>query len=304
MEKVFAIILLVISAAATATEIPAPMGNDVTEEFHAIWQNPDIGWNHESLAALRTYKIIIVPGFMARPAVHMHKFMNETLQWLQANSVNAEIIDVAPMGTPEQNGQTIMTAVEHSPLPALIIADSKGGIDFVAGILARQNLMSKVKGIISLQVPYYGTPLADLVDSNSLLTNGLNLIFSRWGGTEQALHSLRTDIRSVYMEQYHSEMQMLLQRIPIVAIACWKNPVPGKWDTLFKQTRDYMYYRLRLENDGLVPWKSEVYPGSDFVKIEGLDHLTTTGNSGFITFDRTRFSKTIVYMLLLRVHGF
>ena len=64
--------------------------------------------------------------------------------------------------------------------------------------------------------------------------------------------------------------------------------------------RDYML-RRGMDNDGLVPVESAVLPGSDYIKLRGVDHMVPVMDvDAVLKFDRRRFTKTLLLMIISR----
>jgi hypothetical protein len=69
--------------------------------------------------------------------------------------------------------------------------------------------------------------------------------------------------------------------------------------TLLGLFRDVLA-RLGFASDGVVPEQSAILPGTDFVLLPGLDHLTTVAYSPFTPFDRVSFNRALLMMVLGR----
>jgi hypothetical protein len=86
----------------------------------------------------------------------------------------------------------------------------------------------------------------------------------------------------------------------MISFASWKDEEHNKIDTLLELPRDYMLSR-GLNNDGLVPVESAVLPGSDYIKLRGVDHIVPVmAADTVLKFDRRRFTKTLLLMILSR----
>jgi subtilisin family serine protease len=160
--------------------------------------------------------------------------------------------------------------------------------------------MQKVRGWVSIQGPFLGTPIADRIMASGKLEPFLSALLRFMDGSLDALASLTTANRSDYLDRGKTAIASLVSRVPIICFGSWKEPaVPKKWDTLLKPSRDWLA-QLGFKNDGLIPAESSVLTGADYVLVEGVDHAAPV-MSARMPFDRVRFTKTLLEMLLRRL---
>ncbi len=174
-------------------EAPAPApyevnkrapGTDVTAQFKAILNAAASGRGQEDEAEykkLSGYRILFVPGFMTNPSIDpallykpgadrlkpgkglLPTYFEEQIVWLRSLGLDAGIVDIESEAGIKHNASLIEAAISLSPKPVLIISHSKGGLDTLEALIQRPDLRGKVRGMVSIQSPYYGTPIADWV---------------------------------------------------------------------------------------------------------------------------------------------
>lgn len=178
----------------------------------------------------------------------------------------------------------------------IIISHSKGSLDTLEGFVSTPMLESKVAGWLTIQAPFYGSPIADAVIEGDLRAFA-NELLHKLGGTPESLENLNTKDRKAYMSQNALIIESITNAIPILSFASHKDDTNG-YDTLLEPLRNFMLDSHEVKNDGLVPWKSAVLPNSSYVHVEGVDHAVPVMYCTFIEYDRVRFLKTTIKMLL------
>ena len=192
----------------------------------------------------------------------------------------------------------ISAAVEASPLPVIIIGHSKGGLDTLEALITNRALLKKVRGVVTIQTPFSGTPVADYMSSQNVLRKVAIKLLYKLGGTEEVMKQLGTAERKSYLLARRGEIAEIIAAVPVISLGTWKDKsVNG--DTRLKLLRDAML-RRGLRNDGLVPLDSALLPGADHIKLGGLSHTVTVTPSKRIPFDRIKFTKALLLMILNR----
>ena len=93
----------------------------------------------------------------------------------------------------------ISAAVEASPLPVIIIGHSKGGLDTLEALITNRALLKKVRGVVTIQTPFSGTPVADYMSSQNVLRKIAIKLLYKLGGAEEVMKQLGTVERKSYL---------------------------------------------------------------------------------------------------------
>jgi hypothetical protein len=141
--------------------------------------------------------------------------------------------------------------------------------------------------------------VADYVIKNRGLDTLMTRFLLRMGGSIDSMVNLTTADRKAYMAANAAAISSIIKTVPIISVATWIDPDGDKPDTKLKPLRNAML-KLGLKNDGLVPVDRAILPGTDYIKIPGLDHGATIKQTKNIAFDRARFAKAVFSMLLSR----
>jgi len=286
---------------------PAVPGPDVTAAYESAFARAGASADADMAARLKDYKVIFVPGFLSDfdpaelhiPYVTFHHkiYFDEQLAWLKGLGVENTRLFMKSEDAVAENAPTVQAAIRASDRPVILIAHSKGGLDTLEALISDRSLLAKVRGLITLQSPYYGTPIADYVVSHSTLDDIAVALLLKMGGNKESMINLTTTDRQPYMKGNVAGVQDVVSAIPVLTVATWKDPVPGQKDMRLKPLRDFML-RRGLRSDGLVPVASALLPGSAHIKEGGLDHTVTVRPSAYIALDRIRMTRALLQTLL------
>ncbi len=270
---------------------------DSTGEYDSIWENIDCYFGYKAVNDLRDYKVIFVFGLLSD--LYKEKFTNGYVKWLRKMGIDCERADIESEEAPSYNVPAITRAIELSDKPVIIIARSKGGLDVLYTLVENEHLLNKIRGIIMIQTPFFGSPLADYILNNSILNTAVVKTLKALGGSKKFLSSLATDKREEYYRQNREAITRIAGSVPFISFASWKENEPRRLDTILELPRNIME-KAGIANDGLVPVKSAILPETDYIMKSGIDHIVTVRSVRILPFDRFRFMKTLLAMLLAR----
>lgn len=258
-----------------------PEGRDLTQELF----EPSEKSLEELKPQLQDLNFVLVAGFFSDFAstverTRFDRALNLKPQFFDQINVLKELelpyslLDIESEAGPELNAELIkdklLSLPDHS---VALITHSKGCIDALEAFLLYPELRKKIRFWIPLQGPFMGSPAADLALSHPSWLKSMDRILKWMGGSIDSLISISVEFRITHMLALEDELQQILEEVPILSVATSKPDEKGKWDTRFEPFfRDWLL-KKGVENDGIVPWKSAIYPSSHFVHIEGLDHL-------------------------------
>lgn len=274
---------------------PAAAGADLTPEYLDAYRR-DCAFDAVHAAVLRRHKVLLVSGYFGDvdPA-----YFADQLRWLASLGVERERVAVRSRQSPAINAPIVAAAIRASAKPVLLITHSKGSVDTLEALRADPSLRAKVKGWISLQGAFLGTPLADWLLDGSLIDPVAAIVILQFlGGTSESAQGLTTTASRAWYREHAAEIDALLKEVPAVAFASALEGTPGaRARTLLEIPRALMS-RQGIASDGLVPVDAEVLPGMDFVKVAGVDHIAPV-MPALEPFDRVHMTKA----LLLAMRG-
>ena len=294
----------VAQAPASASVMAAKNPSDLTQDYLSAFED-DGELGGTDIRRLRAFKVLLVPGFLSN---RYPVYFDDQLAWLKSVRIEAEYVKLNSEAEPETNAKTIGARVRASEKPVLILSHSKGSLDVWTAMVAEPDLASGpngVKGWISLQGAFLGSPVADFIVDHSL--TGPELGSRLWeliGGTRQSLLSLTTKSAMDRFSRGKDASKSLAEAVPIIAFAS-RGPSrsPGLSHKVLSQFGEWM---LPIASDGLVPVDRAWLPGMSYIDATGIDHadpvmrdaLATPGSEDF---DRIRMTKALFSLLLRRM---
>lgn len=285
--------LLTASYAAGADDTRA--GRDKTHAFLQAYAN-SCAFGAAHLKALRGYEVLLVPGYLGN--LYPDYFIDQ-LRWLASAGVPHRKIDIAAGNNIEVNGALIATALHAATRPVLLITHSKGSVDTLHALLSEPALRGKVKGWISLQGAFLGSPVADKLLDGSLLNPLLaTLVLNFFGSTQASAQGLTTAQSLAYYRKHSAAIERLLREVPVIAFASALDTPPGPEPRSSLEIPYDMMAREGIRNDGLIPLDAAVLPGMDFVKLSGVDHIAPVMPAR-LPFNRVRMTQALLLTLPL-----
>lgn len=234
------------------------------------------------VARLRAGRVIFVGGLMkqlaeaasamvARP-IGFAGYFDVQRAALEAQGIDAVELDVDSEGSTSTNAVEVALAIGASPGPVTLVTHSKGSLDALAALIANPALYAapRVQAWVSLQAPFYGSPLADL-NSRDPLVRALTgyLLKDGFGGSPDTLLEMRVSTRRIYQRANAAAIRAVVQAVPTV---CYGSYLTDQMPSLFRITWLICKFAGEPRNDGLVGLTSAHLPGTLRVDEAGVDH--------------------------------
>jgi hypothetical protein len=160
-----------------------------------------------------------------------------------------------------------------------------------------------VKGWVSIQGAFFGTPVADLLLDGSLLNPMVSTaILGLFGGTKESAQGLTTGASLAYYRDHTAAISMVVRDVPAVAFASALDDTPGADAKTLLEIPLELMRREGVRSDGVVPIDNAVLPGMDFVKVSGVDHFAPV-MPALQRFDRVRMTKALLIALRAPFRG-
>lgn len=238
--------------------------------------------------------VTFIPG-MFNPFINtfLGTYFIDQMEYLDRRDVPYSILPVHTEGSIEVNARTIYEELQDKE-NVVAFGHSKGGVDLLHALIRYPELRSKFRKIVFMQCPFYGTPLADFAlqsEAGTLATKGLFRILLR--GDIDAIKELSQKERSIYMLNHASSIQEIISLIEIECIGSAKLPERGRFDSILKIPRDFIQYKFKLPNDGMIPMESALIKGSKTRVYNDLDHASAVIRLTPQFFDRRAFSHEV-----------
>jgi len=274
-------------------------GVDRTREYLDAYGS-DCAFGAAHVQVLRRHKVLLVPGYFG----NLHPtYFAEQLRWLASIGVDRERVAVTPGKSVAINAPIVAAAIRDSAQPVILVTHSKGSVDALEALRAEPSLRPKVKGWVSLQGAFFGSPVADLLLDGSLLDPVVaTAILWIFGGTKEAAEGLTTGASRAYYRDHAAAIGAVVREVPAIAFASTLDGTSGApTKTLLEIPRELMW-REGIRSDGLVPTDAAVLPGMSFVKISGIDHIAPV-MPALERFDRVRMTKALLLVVRAPFRG-
>lgn len=273
---------------------PAATGGDLTRAYlDAYHDNCAFGTAHA--AWLRGHKVLLVPGYLGDL---YPDYFNDQLRWLSSIGVAREKLPIHSGQSVRVNGPIIAAAIAHSSKPVILITHSKGSIDALEALLSDVNARRKVRGWLSLQGTFFGSPVADKLLDGSLLNPLVStLILGFLGGTQESAQGLTTGTARAYYRSHAAAIAPLLREVPALAFASAVGSTREDQPSTALEIPHQLMAREGIRNDGLVPLESALLPGMNYVKVSGVDHIATVMPARR-PFSRVRMTQALLLALI------
>jgi len=244
---------------------------DVTEEFYCVLEKgPD-------MLPLR-HSYLLVPGLCGDL---LPGYFSDTLSRFSALGVKAAMSSIDSTAGVCENAAAVRRDVLdlHSATgkPVVIIGHSKGGLDAAAALaLYEAEIVPCTRGLITVQSPYGGTPIASDLLADAAVSDWLEDAMRRYIRTDsQAVRDLTHESRRNFLEEHP-----LPASVPCVSF----HSATDGGGSVCGATAAYINGRYGEESDGLVTRRDAEVPGSWVVRYrEEMDHTVPVFPHGILS---------------------
>jgi hypothetical protein len=233
-------------------------------------------------ARLRGGRVIFIGGLLRRLADALARMVGQPIgisgyfdaqrAALEAQGIATLELDIASEGPITANAAEIARAITTAPGPVTLVTHSKGSLDALAALIGDPALAAppRIAAWISLQAPFYGSPLADLNARDPLVRDLTGyLLRYGFGGSPDTLLELRVSVRRLYQQAHAAAIRELVRTVPTV---CYGSYLTDEMHTLFRITWLICKFEGEPRNDGLVGVESAHLPDALQVTEAGVDH--------------------------------
>ncbi len=278
--------------------------HDLSEHFkHHFELGGENLLNSKDIAELKKYKIIFIPGYFSdftvnwTPVKYFKSAQDVLLKRGLIETIDFERKLLYSQSPTEENIPYIKDWIEQSPKKVIIIGHSKGGRDTLMTIAKHPSLQSKVAGIITIQSPFKGTPLASAISNSYWMSLGFNSLLRLMGGHRDSLLEFNDDIACAQFEKIKNDLHQF--EFPIVNFASYLYDNQDMSIFVLRPFYNMMkglYEKNNVLSDGLVPTLSALLPENKniyHIIAGGYDHtdlVVSYGSRG----QRKKFFESIL----------
>ncbi|OUR93717.1 hypothetical protein A9Q84_19845 [Halobacteriovorax marinus] len=259
-------------------------GIDISKEYLLTkTQIQNESFNGELLKSyLKNQTVLLIPGVLsqsfsstASQRIKLNLVLGEIFDdhenWLIEEDVNYEKIELESEASPEENADFIIEVLEDMPDNIIIFTHSKGGIDTFQALSKKPELLEKISGIITVQTPFKGSPIAEDFSNNFLTRQLGNWLFNLLGGSPEGIDSLTQSASKKRNEILEDQYKYIISKVPVINFGSFKEDTFG-WDSPLELFRD-IADKKSGPNDGVVPLTSAFLDETYQVTEANVDHL-------------------------------
>jgi len=244
----------------------------LTEKFNIIYKSVNEDQYQQLPPIFQSIRVILVPGLFTN---QYPGYMGCHLRYFTKLGIEHHKIPLNTSASVSTNAEAICEFLLKfdDTKKFVIIGHSKGGVDSTAAItLNPEKLIPKIAGMILVQSPYAGTPLAEDVTHRSDFFSFLKSAFGRLNIDPNALEDLSYTKRM----EFFANKEYPSKHIPTLSLISFTESRKSPMYPLIKHIKnDYNIF-----SDGLVTSCDAKVPGGSFVLLEGIDHGGTVFGIG------------------------
>lgn len=246
-------------------------------------------------------KAIFIPGIFAGTVSKLFgPYFKDQISVLGSMGIRSEIAPIFQ----EQKREllrleliTYLTNICEKEQEVVVITHSKGGVDILDTLIYAPNLVGKIKKVITIQAPYYGSPIAKILTNKSIRYLSKNLINKIYKGEIDSLDELTPEYRKKYMEHYKDEINQLLKKVKFYNFASYKKVKTFEFSSVLKPTIHLMNSNYKQKSDGLVPLESALLESCEHIIFEDLDHASAVVPKKISDFNKDEFNKKLIEVI-------
>lgn len=233
---------------------------------------------HEMTLTLRSdleksLMVLVIPGLSTNNwNTFGVPYLDENVAALKARGLKARRLKISTEESVAVNALYIANEIRKEAAAGrrvVILAHSKGGTDTTAALALDPKLTKHVAGVIAVQPVYGGSPVADLVNAQTVLRGSMALVFEKvFKGSRDAVLDLTRARRGAFVKKHPYPAS----KVPTVVIR-------STFDRRFSRSILWANQKmiknfLGLDSDGMVLLADQNIPGAvKTLTYKDLDHF-------------------------------
>jgi len=303
---------------------------DVTSEYQRLEKSKNI-LTEEEINFLKTQTIIFIPGILSEVfswederGVFDFSFLSSEyfgaqikhLKKLKLQTIKIKSSSYAISDTVKLIHENF-EEVRKKNQKAIFITHSLGGLALLDYLIEMDTMNSKyISGIIFIQTPFYGSPMASVYLKNPYeASKWLSPILPFFNTSQETIDYLSLENRAVFMNENHQMIKKVLGKSAALILSTYSNSSPSifkpaidimEMGCIKKIKKDKCLTPLLFEgpfdlSDGMVPLYSSKIDDIDSITLEGVDHGETIIKLPFQSFNKEKMTETLLKMLLKKL---
>lgn len=300
---------------------------DLSSEFSKGYKKKEPLYPEE-VKALQNFNFYLVPGILSESFIwsdtrsHLDfSILTKDYFSAQLNHLNKVGLSTERLSSSSMSAEEIKTNIRNVLIrknqKSIFITHSLGGLALLEELIENQKFQNQVAGIIFIQSPFWGTPMADTYLTYPYhIDKWIKPVLPFLNASEETIVYLGTEARAKFMHENRKEIENLLKAIPVITVG----GVANGHKSLFKPAVDIMeqgciegFFGRCLtrkffpgpydQSDGMVPLQSSKLHDSDFVTLERVDHGETVVSIPFGSYKKEAVIVTLLKLLIPKIQG-
>ncbi len=292
------------------------LARDISEDFSQFYKEGTL--STEQIATLKNVEVIMIPGHMSetfvsddhRSRINLSFFTKDYfgthLQYLKNLGIPARRLNASSASVLDTKNE-IDDIFRSTSRPLVFYTHSLGGMALLDYLLAHPEKWERVSGIIFMQSPFTGAPVATVARRFPKL----GAIFPFVHTSTEVVHYLSLEERQDFLVKNQvllAELTAIIRTVTVGGIANGYKSVFSTSVTLIKSgclklVRGRCIGRPLFDgpydfSDGMVPFEGSKLPETDFVKLMATDHGETVLNTPYRNIDHKRLTSALLKLLL------
>lgn len=237
---------------------------------------------------------------------------------LNANGFLVEILPASSLSLDEtkRNIQSALSKSFARRRKAVFITHSLGGIALLEEVISGEDQQTSVAGIIFLQTPFSGAPVADVYLANPYdVERFIGPVLPFFNTNAETIRLLSAKTRKEFLSERSVEIARLLKSVPVITAGGAVNGFKSLFSPsaaliqkgcisfFSKCVTGKLYAGPYDESDGMVPFQSSKLKNADFVRLEKADHGELVVNIPYNDFNRKKVTEALLKLLLEKMRG-
>jgi len=286
------------------------------------------GFDSKELAYLQNKEIILVPGILSEVFTWQDDrgifdfsflttdyFGSQLKLFKKKYHLSARKIFSSSFSVADTSGLIAKNIIDikSQNKKAILMAHSLGGLALLDYLLnASEEDLSTIEGILFLQVPFYGSPMATVfLDNPYHADKWLRPILPFFHTSMETIYYLSLETRQIFMNDHLEKIQNLLKKIPTITMS----GITNNHRTLFKPAVDVMksgciqnskgkcltpiLYKGPYDlSDGMVSLEASMLSFVDSVVLDGVDHGEPILRLPLQDLDRDVMTESLIKLLI------
>ncbi len=175
-----------------------------------------------------------------------------------------------------ESAKSIKEKILQSRNPVTVLAHGKAGLDAIECLIQYPELQEKVEKIVTLQTPFWGTPIADFLTGHPVfgtITMGVCKVI---GCSLKAIEEMSELNRQVYMILNKEKIRKLILNVSVITVgSSFEAPMPAftYFEKIMKHIHGFIGKYAGL-NDGIMPLLSTRIFDETHMRLQNVTHMT------------------------------